>query len=83
MSTEIVTVRDKRKNIYRIFNDIYEALRWCEMTGRSKVMFNDRHPLDRIPDKRAANFFVWEFEKNGESMQHYLKVQKKYNQQNI
>lgn len=79
MSTEIITVRDKRTNIYKVFTDVFKALSFCEMTGRRKLILNDHHPLSETNNKKAVNFFVWEFEKNGESMDHYLETQKRFN----
>lgn len=78
MSTEIITVRDKKTNLYEVFTDIYKAISFCEMTGRHKLIINDRNPISTT-NKKAVNFFCWNFEKSGESLDHYLETQKRFN----
>lgn len=77
MSTEIITVRDKKTNCYKVFTDVFKAISYCELTGKNKLMINDYNPLSKT-GKKAVNFFVWNFEKSGESLDHYLATQKKY-----
>ena len=75
MSTEIITVRDKKKNLYQVFTDIKSALNYCEITGRNKIIIN--HCYKKTG--QAFTIEIWQYEKTGETMQHYLDTQSRYN----